>query len=91
MSRSNLRIRTMDKFEKLEAIHRTNPVAQKAFKQGNAAGFHGKDENKIARRTTRREEELARRGIYDDPIRDTVLEDLEDYENEISEFDETHF
>jgi hypothetical protein len=59
-------LRKLDRAEELDMIHRTNPVAAHAFKTGNAAGFHGRDENKISRRETRKQEQLAARGIFED-------------------------
>lgn len=64
MSR-NCTLRKLDAAEKLEMMHRTNPVAAKAFKTGNAAGFHGKD-GRTDRRETKRQEQLAARGIFED-------------------------
>jgi len=61
-------MRKLDEAERLEMMHRTNPVAAKAFKTGNAAGFHGKNESKVARRETKRQEQLAARGIFEDEM-----------------------
>ena len=52
------------KNKNIDAMRRTNPVAQSAFKTGNASGAHEKDKNKINRRNSRREEKLAERGVY---------------------------
>jgi len=51
--------------EKVEMMHRTNPVNFAAYKRGNAAGFHGKDQKRVNRRETRQQELRANRGDYD--------------------------
>jgi hypothetical protein len=48
----------------IDAMRKTNPVAQSAFKTGNASGAHEKDKNKINRRSAHKEERLVERGIY---------------------------
>jgi hypothetical protein len=55
---------TLRRLEMIEAMHRTNPVAQAAFKRGNAAGAHVKNVNKISRQQTRIQEQKAQRGDY---------------------------
>lgn len=57
--------RMLDERDIAEIMHKTNPIARFAFKQGNAAGAHVRDKNKDQRRQTKLEEKMANRGLYD--------------------------